>query len=314
MSRYRTIICGAVLSWILGTVHAESALVANVPPATVLDRGVWAFSVTAPNGQQSTLMGTLHVADRHLLQPDPRVVRTARVIVLEHPGLGTGPVASTPWRQALSLVDIETLRLHFSCRLPLAAPTLVKNVVDTLLAQPTPVAATQLAYEGCDSVGYEPRDVIIKQAQVRYQIPLSYLETDAAVVALEKLVPSDTSGRGVHFALSNDAAILKADIVDALNSGDYDRVEAASAVSWKAAGIAYAPMYDLMVRRRNENWMRTLPSLLDAGGAFVLVGAGHLPGRHGLVTLLRSHGYIVRPVQLPAGEGTTAETYRVGIN
>ncbi|WP_429538012.1 TraB/GumN family protein [Paraburkholderia youngii] len=48
----------------------------------------------------------------------------------------------------------------------------------------------------------------------------------------------------------------------------------------------------------------TLPPLLDEGGAFVLVGVGHLPGRDGLIELLRARGYTVTPVTLPAGRGT----------
>lgn len=299
------------LSLLLAAGHAPAA---TTTPTLPVPAGVWAFSVTAPNGAHNTLMGSLHVADRHLRQPDPRLIRDARVVVLEHPGLGTGTVASTPWRKAVSPADIDALRLHFSCKLPFPAETLVNNVVGTLLAQPTSVAATQLAYDGCDSVGYEPRDVIIQQAQVRYRIQLTYLETDEAVVGLEKRVSSDISGRGVHFALSNDAAILKADTVDALNNGDYAKVDAVSAKAFAAIGLEYGPFYDLMVRQRNENWMQTLPPLLDMGGAFVLVGAGHLPGKQGLIALLRTRGYIVQPVQLPAGQGTTAETYHIGID
>jgi hypothetical protein len=289
--------------------HAQ-ATTSYAPSAAPGAAGVWAFSITAPNGEQSTLMGSMHVADRHLRQPDPRLVRDARTVVFEHPGLGTGTVASTPWRKAVSPADIDALRLHLSCKLPFPDEKLVNNVVAVILAQSTPLEATQLAYDGCDSVGYEARDVIIHQAQVRYQIPLRYLETDEAVGALEKRNPTDASGREVHFALSGDAAILKADVVDALNNGDYAKVDAVTAKSIVAVGLRYGPFYDRMVRQRNENWMQTLPPLLNTGGAFILIGAGHLPGKHGLIALLRTRGYIVQPVQLPAGQGTTAETYR----
>jgi hypothetical protein len=270
---------------------------------------VWALSVTAPNGQKNILMGSMHVADRHLRQPDRRVIRQARGVVYEHPGFGDATVPVTPWRTGLEPADIEALREHFSCKLPLRDDTLVNNMIEWHLAQPTPVAAAQLAADGCDSVGYESRDTIIQLAQQRYGVTPRYLETDREAVGFEKRVPWDTSGRSIHFALSNDYAILQADVVDALNDGDYKKVDRTARRSLAAAGMDYGTFYNVMVRERNAAWMRTLPPLLDAGGAFVLVGAEHLPGRDGLITLLRQRGYTVQPVQLPAGTGTTAEAY-----
>jgi uncharacterized protein len=48
---------------------------------------------------------------------------------------------------------------------------------------------------------------------------------------------------------------------------------------------------------------RHLPPLLNQGEAFILVGAEHLPGRSGLIAMLRKRGYSVRPVKAPAGAG-----------
>ncbi|MEM9061761.1 MAG: TraB/GumN family protein [Pseudomonadota bacterium] len=50
---------------------------------------------------------------------------------------------------------------------------------------------------------------------------------------------------------------------------------------------------------RNRNWMPALERELSAGGAFVAVGALHLPGEVGLIELLRARGFSVSrvPVQ-----------------
>ncbi|QQC67895.1 TraB/GumN family protein [Paraburkholderia ginsengisoli] len=307
------LIIAAALAWPAAASPVQAAPPGRADvPITVPNKpgaGVWALSVTAPTGQKNILMASMHVADRHLRQPDRRVIRQARVVVYEHPGFGDGTVPATPWRNALAPADIEALREHFTCKLPYRDDKLVDNVIRWHLAQPTPVAAEQLAADGCDSVGYESRDTIIQLAQQRYGITPKYLETDKEVVAQEKRVPWDTSGRGIHFALSNDAAILRADVVDALNDGDYAKVDRTVRNSLAATGMDYATFYNPMVRERNAAWMQTLPPLLDTGGAFVLVGAEHLPGRDGLIRLLRQRGYIVQPVQLPSGAGTTAEAY-----
>lgn len=50
---------------------------------------------------------------------------------------------------------------------------------------------------------------------------------------------------------------------------------------------------------RNERFMGRLADELPKGGVFIAVGAGHLPGPSGLVTLLREAGHDVTRVVLP---------------
>lgn len=49
---------------------------------------------------------------------------------------------------------------------------------------------------------------------------------------------------------------------------------------------------------RNVRWMEMLPGLLKDGSQFVAVGALHLTGKKGLITMLRSAGYTVKPLAL----------------
>ena len=48
---------------------------------------------------------------------------------------------------------------------------------------------------------------------------------------------------------------------------------------------------------RNLGMRESAVAHLSEGGAFIAVGALHLPGRHGLVALLREAGYTVTPVE-----------------
>jgi uncharacterized protein len=52
----------------------------------------------------------------------------------------------------------------------------------------------------------------------------------------------------------------------------------------------------LVVRRNHKMRDASLP-LLVPGGLFIAVGALHLPGRHGLVALLRKKGFTVTAVE-----------------
>lgn len=51
-----------------------------------------------------------------------------------------------------------------------------------------------------------------------------------------------------------------------------------------------------LIFNRNRNWAEQLPSIMSEKPTFVVVGAGHLPGKEGLLNLLRGKGYIVEPV------------------
>lgn len=54
-----------------------------------------------------------------------------------------------------------------------------------------------------------------------------------------------------------------------------------------------------LLATRNERFLKRLAPEWDAGGVFVAVGAGHLPGELGLVEMLRKQGLTVERVALP---------------
>jgi uncharacterized protein YbaP (TraB family) len=55
----------------------------------------------------------------------------------------------------------------------------------------------------------------------------------------------------------------------------------------------------IILGNRNALWIKRLPALWNQGGVMIAVGAGHLPGKHGLIKLLRKSGYQVKPVPNP---------------
>lgn len=50
---------------------------------------------------------------------------------------------------------------------------------------------------------------------------------------------------------------------------------------------------DRMINKRNADWMRVLAGMLPTMSVLIAVGAGHLPGDKGLISLLRREGYTV---------------------
>jgi hypothetical protein len=54
---------------------------------------------------------------------------------------------------------------------------------------------------------------------------------------------------------------------------------------------------DLLLNNRNRNWVEKLKKIMPDHAVVVAVGAGHLPGEKGVISLLRKAGYTVTPVE-----------------
>lgn len=54
----------------------------------------------------------------------------------------------------------------------------------------------------------------------------------------------------------------------------------------------------IFITTRNKNWVEKLIPLIPETSMFIAVGAGHLPGEHGLINLLREAGFKVSPVSI----------------
>jgi uncharacterized protein YbaP (TraB family) len=59
---------------------------------------------------------------------------------------------------------------------------------------------------------------------------------------------------------------------------------------------------DIMLYNRNRNWIPVMSAAMKEGTQLFAVGAGHLPGKDGIITLLRKAGYKVEPVHQSFGE------------
>ncbi|PHP69128.1 polysaccharide biosynthesis protein GumN [Zhengella mangrovi] len=60
-----------------------------------------------------------------------------------------------------------------------------------------------------------------------------------------------------------------------------------------AADESYATFEKVMVTARNHGMVASAEPIIDAGNAFIAVGALHLPGKEGVIELLRKAGYTV---------------------
>lgn len=57
-----------------------------------------------------------------------------------------------------------------------------------------------------------------------------------------------------------------------------------------------ANVIKLILDDRNKDWAKRMPEMMKKESLFVAVGVGHLPGKDGVINLLRKAGYKVKPV------------------
>ncbi|ELR68373.1 hypothetical protein C900_00472 [Fulvivirga imtechensis AK7] len=55
---------------------------------------------------------------------------------------------------------------------------------------------------------------------------------------------------------------------------------------------------DILIRQRNQDWMKIIPDLLENSNCFIAVGYFHLQKQCGLLEQLKARGFVVEPVEL----------------
>lgn len=95
-------------------------------------------------------------------------------------------------------------------------------------------------------------------------------------------------GQGVDQALRMTRAYMKQDL---------DGLQAVMEEKTDSACDDTPEELDAMIYGRNENWAGQLPAIMKQAPTLFVVGAGHLPGKKGLLRLLQNRGYMVEAMK-----------------
>jgi uncharacterized protein len=101
---------------------------------------------------------------------------------------------------------------------------------------------------------------------------------------LVKLVDDAESGK-------SDEGELKI-LTDAYRNQEINKMDELTKADPSIGGFADILLYD-----RNANWAKKLQELMSENSLVIAVGAGHLPGKKGVLNLLKEAGYKVEPVK-----------------
>jgi uncharacterized protein YbaP (TraB family) len=138
-------------------------------------------------------------------------------------------------------------------------------------------------------------DMFIFQAASKMNKPVISLEDFRKAEIMSKLamVPDSELGLEEDNAdyTGRNMQLISSKIEDAYRNGDLDAIDSLTQL------IESKNMQTFLLHKRNVFFLNTIDSVLKSGSTlFSGVGAAHLPGKKGLIELLRSKGYELTPI------------------
>ena len=90
---------------------------------------------------------------------------------------------------------------------------------------------------------------------------------------------------------------LTRDLVSAYQAMDLNKIESLTDMKFNDQCDSTPEEEETLIYGRNKNWMKSIPSIISEHTTLIAVGAAHLVGEEGLLSLLRQKGYEVKGVK-----------------
>lgn len=264
------------------------------------------WQVTAPNGRSGHFLGTFHTTDPRVLKlpaPVTKAFGAARTLALE--------IVLTPQeQQALAMAAMLTDGRSLD---QIVGPDLYAQSAAAARAYGLPPPALRMLKPwGLMSLLAAPPEEFARKSRgvqaLDFYLQRMAQQQGKPVVALETV--AEQIGLFDSFPEADQVAMLAStlaqhDEIRSLYEGmivDYLARDIASihALTTELSGgidpAVQARFVEQMIDRRNRVMVERAQPLLQQGGAFIAVGALHLPGKKGILRLLEQRGYRIARV------------------
>lgn len=275
---------------------------------------LWKVELPGSKTPPSHLFGTVHLTDERIAKlpaPARKALDRATAVILEVADLSKQASASAlssamrlavftdgnSLEKLVSAAEFEAVRKTVTkVGLPADTARLLKPWIVTML-----MAGSECERKKLES-GEQVLDMRIADIAKKRGIPLVSLETIDGQLQALAAVPE-----------SQQLEMLRAGLAYAERSGDLVETTLQFYLTRKIGGVwpfqialaekagiketSFAGLQQELISNRNQKMLEAAKPHLEKGGAFVAVGALHLPGKSGLVSLLRQAGYTVTPVE-----------------
>ncbi|MGJ8533421.1 MAG: TraB/GumN family protein [Alphaproteobacteria bacterium] len=277
------------------------------------------WRITAPDGKTSYLFGTIHLSELSVPEISPTVldlVLQSQLVITEIPDIANETIVaeqSVLQMGNLFLGNGKTLKDFMS---PQAYGNLERLMTDmglppfALIGFRPFVVTALISIPSCELPGMlestggmnNTVDVRIASAAEAAGIPTAGLESFAEQMEAITNIPLAEGVKMLETLVLHEDQIedFAATLVALYDAERMDQMLALERIEMPFAPLADIPKgfaKSMIVDRNRRMAERSLPHV-KKGGAFIAVGALHLPGKEGLVALFREYGFEVERVLL----------------
>lgn len=266
---------GAPPSWLFGTMHMTDPRVVELP-----ERADEAFG-----GSTTLVIETTDILDQSAMT----------AAMFQHPEL-TMFTGKTSLTDLLSDEEEETVRTALEKRgVPLDS---VKKMKPWMLVSLVALPACEMQRK---SAGKPVLDVLLANRAKKDGKAVKGLESVTEQFEAMASLPMEVHVRGLVDTLklgdkADDVVETMIVLYEKGETGMFWPLFNAVLPSSEGDTSGYAEFEEAIVKARNRTMLKRAKPIIDAGDAFIAVGALHLPGSQGLVALLRDAGYTVTAV------------------
>ncbi len=254
----------------------------------------------------SHLFGTIHSTDRRvnrLPKPVSRAVRAAKSLILEVARTGDMPVRMA---RLMMLHDGRRLEDILGAELFARFARIARRygLPAKVLQRIKPWAALMTislppAEKARQAAGRLPLDLALGARAQRRGVPVYGLETVEEQLGLFEGLPEADQISLLAAAVRQHANLdsMFERMIQSYLARDLAGLMTSAIDQTAGADPRHREIFEVrFLARRNRLMAQRMRPRLDAGGAFIAVGAAHLPGKNGLLSLLARQGYRVERV------------------
>ncbi|RUO32580.1 TraB/GumN family protein [Aliidiomarina soli] len=139
----------------------------------------------------------------------------------------------------------------------------------------------------------ESYEAFFAQRASELELPILELESVEFQMSLFDNIPQEEQVSWLLEMVKDDQATTEQmeSLIDAYLSEDLDTL-----LALMEEDPQFAEYAEVLLDERNQNWVAPIREMIHERSTFIAVGAGHLPGDMGVITLLQDAGYTVEPV------------------
>lgn len=281
-----------------------------VSEADAVKNGKSVFWKVEKNGVTSYLFGTMHMADPDIstLSDEVRLAISATgTVVIEttdilDPGASAKAIGQLKHLTLLAQDETLTSLVRTDLKDELETAVTSRGIPMQIAERMQPwLIATTVSLPVCELVRKQAGSQVLDQVIAAYATSngkvLKGLETISEQFTAIASLPLEYHVSALEETLASGNTAI--DMIETLKvlyrEGQtgmvFPLMKAVAPKSYSGKGAA--EFQEALVEKRNHTMLERVLPILEAGETFIAVGALHLPGNTGLVSLLRKHGYQV---------------------